>query len=167
MLNLATTHGIVTRIDTAETLSQAAEDLFHRAAYFSSEYVIRKVEAFAAAKRRRVLYVLSYPAAYVARYLHDGTRPDQPFVKFLEAENLPFVDLLAAHAEDYTRFRGTIEDYVAGFFIGHYNPRGNFFSAHAMKEKLVAQLEPKPLPYRPTPGILRKKKKSKAARANS
>ena len=43
-----------------------------------------------------------------------------------------------------------IESYLERYFggtIAHYNPRGNFFHAFAIKDKVVEMLEPKPIPY--------------------
>jgi hypothetical protein len=42
----------------------------------------------------------------------------------------------------------SIEDYLRRYYIGHYNPRGNYFQAFAIKDKLVEMLEPKPISYR-------------------
>jgi hypothetical protein len=61
---------------------------------------------------------------------------------------LPVVDLAEAHEADFTHYKGDLKDYLAQFFIGHYNPRGNFFCANAIMTKLVEMLDPKPVPYR-------------------
>jgi hypothetical protein len=148
VLSLATTHGIVTRVDTAETLSQAADALHHQAAYFATERIVEKVEAFAAEKKKKVLYVLSYSPQFIARTVTEGIRPDQGFVDFLKAKNLPVVDLLTAHAEEFTHYKGTVTEYLKKYFVGHYNPRGNQFTALAIKDRLVAMMTPKPAPYR-------------------
>ena len=118
-----------------------------RLALFASMEIVKKVEAFAAAKQRKVLYVLSYNSGTVRRQLKDSTRFDQEFVDFIKQQRLPYVDLLQAHAADYAKFRGSIDEYITRYFIGHYNPLGNFFCATAMKDKLVAMLNPKPPAY--------------------
>ncbi len=41
------------------------------------------------------------------------------------------------------------EAYVAQFRNGHHSPRGNCFFAWAIKQDMVAWLNPKPPPYRP------------------
>lgn len=146
---LATTHGIVTRVDTGAGLSAAAEALHCRAAYFSSQRIVEKIEAYARQANKRVLYVLSGPARNIARWIDEGVRRDQPFVDFIRQRGLPFVDLLEEHTRDFAHYNGELKDYLAQHFIGHYNPRGNFFCAQAIKTRLVEMLDPKPLPYQP------------------
>lgn len=147
-LKLATTHGIATRIDTAEGLSQAADALHRQSAYFASQRIVEKIDAFARASNRKVLFVLSYPPKSVARFLKEGVRADQPFVDFMKQRGLPFVDLIEAHQADFALYKGDSKDYLAKFWVGHYNPRGNQFCAFAMLPKLIALLEPKPRSYR-------------------
>ena len=47
-----------------------------------------------------------------------------------------------------------VKEYLAQYFIGHYNPRGNHFCAFALKNQLVQLLDPKPVPYREAPTVL-------------
>ncbi|HUR57804.1 MAG TPA: hypothetical protein VM029_08840 [Opitutaceae bacterium] len=145
---LATTHGIITRVDTGAALSKAAEALHCRTAYFSSMRIVEKIETYARQTGKRVLYVLSGPARNIAQFVSEGVRRDQPFVDFMRAQKLPFVDLLDTHVRDFASYKGDIKDYLARHFIGHYNPRGNFFCAQAIKGPLVQMLDPKPVPYR-------------------
>ena len=149
-MKLATTHGILTRIDTAEVLSQTADALHRQAAYYASERIVEKIAAFTRAHDKRILFVLSYPAQAIERFVKEGKRPDQSFVDFLQRLGLPVVDLMAAHVQEYSRYKGDIRDYLEQYFVGHYNPRGNFFTGFAIKDSLVNLLDPKPLPYRPT-----------------
>jgi hypothetical protein len=60
--------------------------------------IVEKVEEFAAKEKRQVLYVLSYSSYTIRRRLNDGHRFDQTFVDFFNRRNLPYVDLLKAHA---------------------------------------------------------------------
>ncbi len=155
VLKLATTHGIVTRIDTAESLSQAADALHHQSAYFASQRIVEKIEMFAKAQNKKVLFVLSYPAQSVSRFVKEGVRADQPFVDFMKQRGLPVVDLMKAHVADFALFRGEIKEYLAKYWIGHYNPLGNFFCANAILTQLVELLKPKPLPYRAAATIMK------------
>jgi hypothetical protein len=152
---LTTTHGVTTRIDTVATLSEAADTLHRQAAYYSSQQIIEKIEAFAKTHGKKVLYVLSYPARSVLQLVQTNTRPDQPFFDFMQKRGLPVVDLLTAHANDFARFKGEVQDYVTQYFIGHYNPRGNFFCAQTLKDRLVELLDPKPLAYGPGSGRMK------------
>ena len=124
-----------------------ADPLFRRAAILGSTRIVDKVEEFAAANNKKVLYVLSYPPHYVEGVLLGGKRFDQSFVDFLEARRLPYVDLLEAHAADYAKFKSGIKDYLSRYYVGHYNPQGNVFCAFALRNKLVSMLDPKPAPY--------------------
>ncbi len=154
-LKLATTHGIVTRIDTAEGLSQTADALHHQSAYFASQKIVEKVDAFAKQHGKKVLFVLSYPPKSVQRFVKEGVRADQPFVDFMKQRGVPFVDLMEAHMADFAFYKGDIKDYLAKFWVGHYNPRGNQFCGFAILPKLVAMLEPKPVPYRAGTAIMK------------
>jgi len=148
MQALATTHGINTRMDESPPASAMAGALFTRAALFSSMRVVEWIEAYAKAHGKTVLYVLSYPAHVVAPWLEHHTRADESFVTFLDEKKLPYVDLMRAHEADFAHYKGSARDYLAQFFIGHYNPRGNFFTAFAIKDKVVEMLRPKPPAYR-------------------
>lgn len=147
-LKFTTTHGITTRIDTAEGLSQTADALHHQSAYFASQKIVEKIDAFAKAQNKKVLFVLSYPPKSVTRFAKEGVRADQPFVDYLTKRGQPFVDLMKDHMDDFARYKTDIKDYVAKHWVGHYNPRGNQFCAFAMLPKLVAMLNPKPMSYR-------------------
>ena len=124
-----------------------ADPLFLQAAILASKYIVDKVEEFAAAYNKKVLYVLSYDPMTVAKRLQGEKRFDQSFVDFLEARRLPYVDLLEAHAADYEQFKSGIKDYLSRYYVGHYNPQGNVFCAFALRNKLVSMLDPKPAPY--------------------
>jgi hypothetical protein len=147
LMALIKTHGITTNIDSSESLALEAEALHQKAALFSTEKIVEKTEEFARSNNKKVLYVLSYSGRNVARYIDRGTRFDQEFVGFLDRKKLPYVDLLAEHARDFAEHRLDIDGYIKKYFIGHYNPLGNFFCAYALKNRLVEFLEPKPLPY--------------------
>jgi hypothetical protein len=148
LLKLATTIGIVTRNDIETRFSDAANEMFARAAFFATEQIIEKVEAYAKKANKRVLYVLSYPATYLARSIGERIRYDHEFVDFMRKRGLPVVDLAEAHEADFAHYKGGLKDYLAQYFIGHYNPRGNFFCANAIQIKLLEMLDPKPVPYR-------------------
>ena len=145
--DLATTHGINTRIDAGDHMNEAAQQVFTEAALFSTMYIVDKVENFARDRGKRVLYVLSYPPKRIAQRIKEGTRPDQPFVDFLAAKNLPVVDLMEAHVADYAQFSVPVDDYLKRYYVGHYNPHGNMFTAFAIKDKVIEMLDPKPAAY--------------------
>ncbi len=146
--NLATTIGIVTRADEERTLEQSADALHTRAALFATRNVVDWVEAHARENGKQVLYVLTYRAPTIARRLKEGTRFDQEFVDYLESKKLAYVDVMDAHAREFASFSLSPEDYLRRYYIGHYNPAGNFFVAAAIRPKLSAMLSPRPPAYR-------------------
>ena len=154
-MQLAATHGIITRVDTGKEFSTAADALHQLSAYFSTERIIEKLEAYAREQKKKVLYVLSYPAQYIARTVKEGQRRDQPFVEFMRRKKLPMVDLMQAHLDEFSLYKGNINDYLKNYFVGHYNPRGNFFTSFAIKAQLVEMLNPKPRPYQPDPSVMK------------
>jgi len=148
LMELSKTHGIETRVETNSNLSEAADKLHKEAALFSTRKIVEKIEDYAKTNDRKVLYVLSYPSAYIGKYTADGVRWDQPFIDFLNGQNLSFVDLAHAHQIDIKSFNLGIKDYLSKYFVGHYNPLGNFFCAHTLRDKIVEMLDPRPVPYK-------------------
>jgi hypothetical protein len=147
MMALTRTHGIETRIETEKSLSNAADCLHRKAGLFATQKIVEKVETFARKKGKKVLFVLSYPARYIAAAHADDTRWDRPFIDFLRKKEWPFVDLAEEHLKEYALFRCSMKDYLDRYFIGHYNPLGNVFCAFALKDKVVDLMDPKPIPY--------------------
>ena len=49
-----------------------------------------------------------------------------------------------------SQFKIDAKSYLERYYIGHYNPLGNQFTAFAIKNKLVEMLDPKPTAY-PSP----------------
>jgi hypothetical protein len=146
---LARDHGITTNVNySGDELRKTAGTLYTQAALFSSKQIVEKIESFASSHGKKVVYVLSYGPNNIAKALNGEPRFDQSFVDFLKAKRLPFVDLMEAHVTDFANFRCTVKDYIGRYYIGHYGPAGNAFCAFALKDKLVAMLEPKPVPYR-------------------
>ena len=110
--------------------------------------MLDKIVEFKESFHKKILFVLSYPPRSISRYLETGERSDRSFIDALEAKQLPYVDLLQAHVDDFRKYNIDIKSYLARYFIGHYNPRGNFFCAYALKDQMVRMLDPKPVPYR-------------------
>ncbi|MGD8499386.1 MAG: SGNH/GDSL hydrolase family protein, partial [Phycisphaerales bacterium] len=101
VMALASAHGIETSIETNAHLSQAAHQLQAQSALFATQRIVEKIEAYARANDKKILYVLSFPATSIARRIREGRRWDQPFVDFLKRNNLPFVDMMEAHLRDF------------------------------------------------------------------
>ncbi|MEX2286317.1 MAG: hypothetical protein WD648_04450 [Planctomycetaceae bacterium] len=114
---------------------------------FATTQIVERVNDFAKKNGKRVLFVLSYGAYTVKQFIEKGARFDQSLVDYLNKSQLPYVDLMQAHAADAARFKGTTDETLARYFIGHYNPLGNHFCAFAIKDALVRLLNPKPPTY--------------------
>lgn len=149
--NLAREHGMEVRIDSPEKLKETARTLHTRAALFATMRIIEKIQAFAAGQAKQVLFVLSYGQRNTGRTLKTGVRFDQPLLDFMEESNLPYVDLMQAHLKKFAQFNLSAEEYIRRYWISHYNPRGNFFQAFAIKDKLVQMLDPRPASYSTDP----------------
>jgi len=145
---LAREHGLEMTVDSPELLKKAVDHVFTNAGLYASKRIVDLVEKYAAERGKKVLYVLSFQNITVKKAVETGTRFDQDFVDYLESHNLPYVDLLKAHLTDYAQYKVSFDDYAGQYWIGHYSPRGNFFEAEAIRNKLVEMLDPKPDPYR-------------------
>ncbi len=146
---LILTHGIETRTDQGMSLDEQASSIHWEAAWFSSRKIVDKILEYAKQKDKQILWVLSYPGSTVARHLQEKEREDQSFVNFLREKDQPVVDLMDWHRKDFSQHRLSVESYIDKYFIGHYNPLGNFSCAMALKEFLVGMLDPLPAAYLP------------------
>ena len=120
---------------------------YTKAALFGSMRIVDKVAEFAKSRKTKLLVVLSYGNRAITKAFRDGRRFDQEFVDHLQDLGVPYIDLLEAHKADFAKFSVGLEDYLSSYFIGHYNPLGNFFTAFATKDKLADMLEPRPISY--------------------
>jgi hypothetical protein len=144
---LTQTHGIETSLDSNPTMSNVVSTYHRECALFSTEKIIGKIEQFATENNKKILYVLSYPAGYIAKAHEENYRWDQSIIDYIRSRNLPLVDLGQAHFDEFKQFSINLEDYLKKYFIGHYNPLGNMFCAQAIQAKLAEMMDPKPVPY--------------------
>ena len=118
-----------------------------QAALFATRYVIEKASSFCEETGKRLMVLLSFSRRSVHQALANEPLFDQSFLDWLSASDYEWFDLRDSFREDYARHNVSIDDYLDPLYIGHHTPRGNFFFAWALKDKLVEWLEPKPLPY--------------------
>ena len=106
-----------------------------------------------AANNRKVLYGISCGGYTLKQFITQKKRFDRALVDVFNLRQLPYVDLMATHAADFSKFRLDIDEYILLYFVGHYNPLENFACAFAMKDALATMLDPKPPVYshKPTP----------------
>jgi hypothetical protein len=139
----ARAYGLREEFPHTGTALDAAGKLHTRAALLSSMQVVDWVEEFAKQNNKKVLYILSFGAC------HQGSRFDQTIVDFMDRKGVPYVDLLSAHLNEFSQFKGTMDEYYRRYWDGHYNPGGNFFTALAIRNRVVGMLNPKPPAYQP------------------
>jgi hypothetical protein len=131
----------------AEATAATARRLLQACGLRASAYVVERARAFAAAHGKRLLLLLSYLESDITAAVRGAPRFDEAFVRVLAQTGVPVVDSLQMHVEDYAAYRCSPGEYAARLFVGHYNPRGNHFFAFAIKDAVVAWLEPKPPAY--------------------
>ncbi|MGE3999265.1 MAG: hypothetical protein AB7I48_03535 [Planctomycetaceae bacterium] len=132
----------------ADNLGDRIQKLHAEAALFASRRIMERVEEFCRESDRKLLVVLSHGRNGMGDTLSGKPRWDRAFLDFLATRDYPWVDLRDAHAADFAQFQGDVPAYIRRYYIGHYNPAGNFFCATALKDEVVNWLNPKPLPYR-------------------
>jgi hypothetical protein len=139
--------GVPVDFSTPEAAAKTAEALLLHCALRASMHVMDQVRPFIERSGKKLLVLLSYSNSDVIRACKGQPRFDQPFVDYLNANQMLYVDTLQKHIEEYQQFACSPEDYARRYYIGHYNPAGNHFFAFAIKDALVNWLEPKPLTY--------------------
>ena len=139
--------GITSTYEDGMDIKWEVEQIYSRAALFSTIKILEKIDKFVRAKDRKLMVILSYSRKTVSRYLAGEDRFDTTLLDYLKTRDYPFIDLLACHFDEYKSFKLDINSYIQQYYIGHYNPRGNFFSAFAIRREIVNWLNPKPKPY--------------------
>ena len=113
----------------------------------ATRFVLDQAREFAQTNNKKLLVVLFDPYR-VMRDLQAGKpRYDQEIVDYLKAAKQPFFDMNEGHVRDFQQYRIPFNDYLKNYFIGHYNPRGNHFFAHSIRDTVVEWLDPKPITY--------------------
>jgi hypothetical protein len=121
----------------------------------STQYIVDKLRGWCAENDRKLMVLLSYDTPTVKEFIQEGTRFDAPFADYLEQNDYTYVDCLEAAAEEYEDFGCSVDDFLSRHYIaragaqvfGHYNPAGNFWFAHAIRQSLAEWLEPNPPSY--------------------
>ncbi len=125
-----------------------AQELLDRYSLEATRFTLAKAREFAQQNKKKLLVVLFDPGRAMREMREGGQRYDQPIVDYLKRENFNYFDMNEVQLADFARYRIPFDEYRKLYFIGHYNPRGNHFFAYSIKDKIVAWLDPKPIPYR-------------------
>lgn len=118
------------------------------AALFATKNIVTWTEEFVNRTGKKLMVILSFGRYNIAEVLMDNEPFDKSFTEWLKGKPYPVIDMRDAFREQFTRFKGHANTFLRQYYIGHHNPAGNFFTAWAIKKRIVEWLEPKPLPYR-------------------
>ena len=145
---VAVTFGIPDERIANTATAQRIKKIHTEAALFATQNVIIWAERFARDNGKKLMVMLSFGRGNIARHLRGQPRFDQSFVDWLKDKPYPVIDMRDPFAADYRNHKADVDQYLAPFYNGHHTPRGNFFTAWAIKDAVVKWLDPKPLPYR-------------------
>jgi len=145
---VAVTFGIPDEKIADTEAAKKIKKIHTEAALFATQNVVTWAQEFAKDTRKKLMIMLTFGRGNVAKHLSGEPRFDQGFVEWLKDKSYTFIDMRDAFAADYKKYKVDIEQYLAPFYNGHHTPRGNFFTAWAIKDRIIQWLNPKPLPYR-------------------
>ena len=152
---IAEAFGLNVDLRNPQTRATDAQRLYYAYGMRSTQHICSKLRMWCESNGRKLMILLSYDVPQVMEYLEKGTRFDESFVTFLNAGGYTYVDFLEKSREDYRDYGCGVETYLERFYIeragaqvfGHYNPYGNFWFGHTLRDDLVAWLAPRPPAY--------------------
>ena len=135
---------------TIETMEKAEQirKIHTEAALYATQNIVTWTEQFVRKNNKKLMIILSFDGGNMLNELKGKVRFDQTFVDWLKDKPYPVIDMRDAFKADFKNYKLDAGDYVKSYYIGHHNPKGNFFTAWAIKDKVVEWLDPKPLPYK-------------------
>lgn len=117
------------------------------AALFATSKIIEWTEDYVRQHDKKLMLILSFGRGRMKEALSGKTLFDQTLVDKLASKPYPVIDMRPAFASAYASFKGNLDTFLAPYYIGHHTPRGNFFTAWAIKNEVANWLSPKPAPY--------------------
>lgn len=135
---------IIADIDAARQIKK----IHTEAALYATKSIITWIEKFVEKTGKKLMVILSFGRGNIAAELQGKPRFDQSFVDRLKHKPYPVIDMRDAFRSDYKRYKVDVESYLKPYYNGHHSPAGNFFTAWAIKDRLVEWLDPPPFPYR-------------------
>jgi hypothetical protein len=133
--------------NSGAALREQAVTLLDKYSLRATRYILDRVSDFASRNRKKLLVVLFDPGRAMRDLREGKPRYDQEIVDYLKSRQMRFFDMNEVHLRDFAQYRIPFADYLKLYFIGHYNPRGNHFFAHSIKDTVIDWLEPKPVTY--------------------
>jgi hypothetical protein len=148
--------------DGAADPQEQANRLLHVYGQRATNHILDMARAYTVANGKKLLVALNFTARIGApirtaptpiAVSSDGERTDQLIVDHLAGGGFHYFDMNEVHRLEYERMAPmglSYPDYLDLYRVrgGHYSPRGNHLFAYAIKDSLIALLDPKPLPYR-------------------
>jgi len=128
--------------------AQQIRNIHTEAALYTTKNVVTWTEQFVKKTGKKLMLILSFGQGNIAGDLQGLPRFDQGFVDWLKNKPYPVLDMREFFKADYQQFKTDISTYLKRYYIGHHNPAGNFFTAWAIKNRVVEWLDPAPRPYR-------------------
>ncbi|MDA4112732.1 MAG: hypothetical protein OK474_01665 [Thaumarchaeota archaeon] len=165
--DLAEEYGVKRTIRDSKELVETANLLFRDSAIYGAIRLVEKTEDFIRERNKQILFIGSYTSNALADYIDPRDEPrlsamrrpghsfNKDFMRFMKKRGDRYVDLIEAHAEDFSRRRVKLSDYLKEFWVfpdqdvTHYAPAGNQFTARITLGNLLRMLEPKPPAYLP------------------
>ncbi len=145
---VAGSFGITYRADSNTKAAQRIKKIHTEAALYATKNVVTWTEQFVNKTGRKLMVILSFSRGNIDKELRGMPRFDQNFINWLKNKPYPVIDMRDFFCADYKRFKADTNTYLKRYYIGHHNPAGNFFTAWAIKNRVVEWLEPSPAPYR-------------------
>ena len=127
---------------------QRIHKMHTEAALFATKNIVTWTEQFVRKTGKKLMLMLSFGSGNMRSALADRPQFDQTFVGWLRDKPYPVIDMRDAFRTEYKNYKGSIEQFLKKYYIGHHTPAGNFFTAWAIKDRVVKWLDPKPQPYR-------------------
>ena len=129
-------------------LDHQVGELLDRYSLLATQFILGKAREFSRENGKKLLVFLFDPYRAMTEMLKSGTRYDQEIVDYLVKERFDYFDMNEVHLRDLKKYSVPFDEYMKGYFVGHYNPRGNHFFAYSVKDTVVKWLDPKPITYR-------------------
>ena len=126
---------------------QAIRKMHTEAALWATRQIVTWTEQFIEQTGKKLMLILSFSQGSIARELNGQPAFDRSFTEWLKDKPYPVIDMRDFFKADYEKFKGNANEYLRRYYIGHHNPSGNFFTACALKDRIVKWLDPVPLPY--------------------
>ncbi|MHC4394380.1 MAG: SGNH/GDSL hydrolase family protein [Planctomycetota bacterium] len=145
---VAVSFGIGDEIIADTDATRQIKKIHTEAALYATKNIVTWIEKFVEKTGKKLMVILSFGRGNIAAELQGKPRFDQSFVNWLKHKPYPVIDMRDAFSNDYKRYKAGADSYLEPYYNGHHSPAGNFFTAWAIKDRLVEWLDPPPLPYR-------------------